>query len=691
MRLKKIACTILSFVCMFFLGLGIFMQQPIEAKAESPTVTVAINQNANNVDWDATQKRILLDVVDKTTGTTASFTAWESITSVIGNGVTMNGTGANLNFFGSTGDGVSVIYPSSLEEGTVFSIAEGTVINGYIFPEFTVSLVNGKWVKEPTVTVEINQGANNVEWDATQKRVLLNVVDKATGAAASFTAWESITSIIGNGVTMNGTGSNLNFFGSTGDGVSVIYPSSLEDGAVFNIAMGTEANGYVFPEFTLYLVNGKWQTEKPVTESVTITNIHNRYGGEQRLLLFLSESDYGTSNTDITAKVANTNVLDYVNVYTSKTEYKTLREIYQGNALARIWNEANSVGFAVNANYHGAAVYAVEIKAGAKFPSIANDYDTYVVSEDIIYYNSSYQVAGAEDWAVSWTTVKPVEPETPQLGTPDVSFTNVHSANNNSVWGGSTRAIRLTFDKNFTAKAYDGNEGGYDAPTIADVRYFTKINGQSLGNFSFLQVENENSITFLYDESLLAVPEGQDYTTFTIEAGAPFGGHYLPAVTLYLVNGQWQANKPVTESVTITNIHNRYGGDQRLLLFLSESDYGTSNTDITAKVTRTNVLDNVYVYTSETEYKTLREIYQGNALARIWNEANSVGFAVNANYHGTAVYSIVIKAGAAFPATTNDYTTYVVSEDIAFYNLDYKSTDSEKNGFATAWSRMVDL
>ena len=57
MRLKKIACTILSFVCMFFLGLGIFMQQPIEAKAESPTVTVAINQGANNVDWDATQKK----------------------------------------------------------------------------------------------------------------------------------------------------------------------------------------------------------------------------------------------------------------------------------------------------------------------------------------------------------------------------------------------------------------------------------------------------------------------------------------------------------------------------------------------------------------------------------------------------------------------------------------------------------
>ena len=128
-------------------------------------------------------------------------------------------------------------------------------------------------------------------------RVLLNVVDKATGEVAPFTAWENMNSAFGTGITMNGTGANLNFFGSTGDGVSVIYPSSLEDGAVFNIAIGTEVNGNVFPEFTLYLVNGKWQATEsapdpvdPVTESVTITKIHNRYGDGwgQRLLIFLS-------------------------------------------------------------------------------------------------------------------------------------------------------------------------------------------------------------------------------------------------------------------------------------------------------------------------------------------------------------------------------------------------------------------
>ena len=87
MKLKKIVCTILSFVCMFFLGIGIILQNPVQANAEEPTVTVAINQGANNVDWDATQKRVLLNVVDKATGAAASFTEWENITSVLETGL----------------------------------------------------------------------------------------------------------------------------------------------------------------------------------------------------------------------------------------------------------------------------------------------------------------------------------------------------------------------------------------------------------------------------------------------------------------------------------------------------------------------------------------------------------------------------------------------------------------------------
>ena len=164
---------------------------------------------------------------------------------------------------------------------------------------------------------------------------------------------------------------------------------------------------------------------------------------------------------------------------------------------------------------------------------------------------------------------------------PTVALTSVDTEYNNTAWyGGPTMAVALIFDKNFTAKAYDGNEGGFDSPVVADVKNYVKINGQSgVIQLSFLLEDNKNRINFLYDESALTLPEGQEYATFTIDAGAPFGGEYLPAITLYLVDGKWQATEPVpdpdpvTENVTVTNIHNRNGGDQRILLFISNSDY----------------------------------------------------------------------------------------------------------------------
>ena len=597
MKLKKLLCTILSFVCMLCLGLGIGLQTTNVAKAETPTVELTnVDTEYNNTVWG---------------------------------GATM---------------------------------AVGLIFN----KNFTAKAYDGNGGYDAPIIADV--------------KAYTKINGQSGAVHTTFLTEENGTRIV------------LLY-----DNSSLTVPEGQEY-TTFTIEAGAPFGGEYLPAITLYLVDGKWQATDPadmpdpITESVTVTNIHNRKGSDQRLLIFISNSDYANANTDISAKIANTNVLDYVNVYTSATEYKTLKEIYQGNAQAKIWGEANALGFQIDSNYHGAAVYAVEIKKGAQFPAIANDYTMYEVSADITYYNVNYNSTDTSinDFSVTWTTENPAGPSLPALGTPDVTFVELYSANNNSVWSGTTRAVRLVFSENFTAKAYDGNDGGFDATVIAAIRPFVKINGQSLGNLTFLQIENENSITFLYDESLLAVPEGQEYTTFTIEAGAPFGGRYLPAVTLYFVNNQWQATNPVdepdpvVESVTVTNIHNRNGGDQRLLLFISNSDYATNNTVV--DLSSVNVLDYVNVYTSETEYKTLREIYQGNAQAKIWGETNALGFQIDENYHGTAVYAVEIKAGAQFPATANGYTMYEVSADITYYNVNYNSSDTSINGFSITWT-----
>ena len=335
----------------------------------------------------------------------------------------------------------------------------------------------------------------------------------------------------------------------------------------------------------------------------------------------------------------------------------------------------------VNPSYLALGEFTFQLKAG--FTLAGTDGNLYVLQNDTKVYGWNNGSFGEY-----------VEPVIPEKGTPDVEFVQIHNDNNNSVWGGATRAVRLVFSDNFNALAYDANEGGFDAPVIAELRNFVKINGNPLGDLTFVQIDNENSITFLYNENLLAVPEGQEFTLFTIEEGAPFGGHYLPAVTLYfdLDDGVWSATvpvpdpDPVTENVTVTNIHNRNGGGQKLLLFISNNDYTVGNFDITAKIANVNVLDYVYVYTSETEYVTLGEIYQDNATSFIWGEANSIAFAINETYHGTAVYAVEIKAGAQFPAATNNYTTYVTTEDIVYYNANYNSGEAALKDFAISWT-----
>ena len=463
------------------------------------------------------------------------------------------------------------------------------------------------------------------------------------------------------------------------DNSSLTVPEGQEY-TTFTIEAGAPFGGEYLPEITLYLVEGKWQATDPadmpdpVVESVTVTNIHNRKGEAegQRLLIFISDSDYANANADISAKIANTNVLDYVNVYTSATEYKTLKEIYQGNAQAKIWGEVNSVGFQVDANYHGAAVYAVEIKAGAQFPALTNNYTTYEVSADITYYNVNYNSTDTSinDFSVTWTTENPAGPETPveppveptlpELGTPDVTFVELHSANNNSVWDGTTRAVRLVFSENFTAKAYDANDGGFDAAVIADVRHFVKINGQVLGNLTFLQIENENSITFLYDESLLAIPEGQEYTTFTIEAGAPFGGRYLPAVTLYFNGETWQTEAVDLETnllgIVATQNNSTWDETQNSVrlrfnyAFNNTENYNINDADglnMLSKLTFNGTpltAEDILIFTEDIGGNTITILYKASLLDMEKEEG--------ARYHTLALTESVNYLGVEIPAFT---------------------------------------
>ena len=752
MKFKKIVSFILMLTCMLCIGLSFGVSNATTSNAQTATSSelgtpdvefVRIHTDNNNSVWGGPTRAVRLVFSKNFTaqaydGNEGGFDS--PIIASVRPFVKINGQSlGNVTFVQIPNeDSITFLYDESLlavpagQEYTEFTIEAGAPFGGHYLPAVTLYFDDGSWcekkpvIENVTITNIHNRNGgdqrlllfiSNSDYENSNANISAKVANSSlldyVNVYTSKTEYKTLREIYqGNAQSkIWGEANSIGFQIDANYHGTAVYAVEIKKGAKFPASANNYTKYVVSEDVICYndsyqgdsSANGWAVSWRVITQkSVTVTNIHNRKGADRRLLLFISNSDYADSNADITAKVANTNLLDCVNVYMSKTEYKTLREIYQGNAQSKIWGEANSIAFSIDDNYHGTAVYAVEIKKGAQFPASTNDNTTYVVSADVVYYNVSYKSTEAsyKDNSSTWTTEKPVEPEipvepeVPTLGTPDVEFVEIHNDNNNSVWGGSTRAVRLVFSQNFTAQAYDGNEGGFDSPVIASVRPFVKINGQSLGDLTFVQIPNENSITFLYDESLLAVPEGQEYTLFTIEAGAPFGGHYLPAVTLYYDadDGVWSATEPVpdpdpvTENVTVTNIHNRKGDGQKLLLFISNNDYTVGNFDITAKIANVNVLDFVNVYTSKTEFVTLREIYGDNATSFIWGEANSIAFAIDANYHGTAVYAVEIKKGAQFPASTNDYTTYVVSADVVYYNVNYKSTDTAINDLSSTWT-----
>lgn len=554
---------------------------------------------------------------------------------------------------------------------------------------FLVTDVKTAKAQEPTVALtSVDTEYNNTAWYGGPTMAVALIFDKNFTAKAydgNEGGFDSpVVADVKNYVKINGQSGVIQLSFLLEDNknrINFLYDKSaltLPEGqeyATFTIDAGAPFGGEYLPAITLYLVDGKWQATEPVsdpdpvTENVTVTNIHNRNGGDQRILLFISNSDYATANVDITDKVANSNVLDYVNVYTSETEYVSLKEIYQNSATSHIWGEKNSIGFKVDENYHGTAVYAIEIKKGAQFPALTNNYTTYVTTSDVIYYNNSYKVSdeNVNGFSVSWTTEKPVtpdlpdEPEVPTLGTPDVEFVEIHSENN-MVWAGSatTRALRLTFSDNFDAKAYDANAGGFYGSLIADVRNFVKINGQPLGDLTFLQIDNENSITFLYDISLLRVPSGQTQTVFTIEEGAPFGGHYLPAVTLYFNGETWQTEAVDVEvqltGIVATQNNSAWGDTQKAVrvafnyTFNNDANYNINDAEglnLISKLTFNGVA------LTENDILVFTEDIGGNTITILYNNSMIEGeLAEGSKYHTLSLTESVSYLGVDIPAFT---------------------------------------
>ena len=124
-----------------------------------------------------------------------------------------------------------------------------------------------------------------------------------------------------------------------------------------------------------------------------------------------------------------------------------------------------------------------------------------------------------------------------------------------------------------------------------------------------------------------------------------------------------KADETLAETA-ITNLHHRTG-DNRLIIFLSDTDYasagGTSHApdDITAA--GVTMLDNILLYLNDDTYVTLRTAWNNNGQVyyNVWGEKNSICLDTKADYGLGKIKYLTVLDGCVFPSASTHAAGYV--------------------------------
>ncbi|MBO5000621.1 MAG: hypothetical protein J6C58_07290, partial [Bacteroidaceae bacterium] len=113
-----------------------------------------------------------------------------------------------------------------------------------------------------------------------------------------------------------------------------------------------------------------------------------------------------------------------------------------------------------------------------------------------------------------------------------------------------------------------------------------------------------------------------------------------------------EVNASGETQIDVTNVYS--GHNEQIVTFvLSESDYTQSTAGVGTRSEEYNFWTNIQVYTSETEYVTLKDAYTNQKYYRIWDRANTLSIQLEEATYNAAT-KIVIPAGTVFPSYAYD-------------------------------------
>ncbi len=502
------------------------------------------------------------------------------------------------------------------------------------------------------------------------------------------------------------------------------FPSAAthKAGYVLNSAVTLQNNNYgeTAAENTSW---GKLETAK--TDGGLAINVNNVQIRDNRLFFYFDGNKYSeaTASSDASAGYAACNIADNVLIWTDEKTSVTLGD---AAGSAKFYNLYASGAFAVElkGTDNATSVKMVTIKKGCTFPD--NDGKAaYTQLEDITYLNSGKLESDGGAWKWSVT-------DTPSEEMKVTSVSKVQVRDNKLFMFLS----KNNFDK--VALNADATEAMKLENLLNNVEVYT-----ANGHISLKNAIKENASAWFNhygDAGCVAIElDGTTYKNSTVtkvvigkdcEFPSAVTGKaaYVTDAEVSFVNND-SAETMAGDGYQSTNwiyepeeiflkasaahirgaIRENGTNDTKLLLFFdSKTDIlnAPATSPIGEKFAEYDLLDKILLYTSETDYITLRDAHTssatymdgteekvqpatGEAYYNIWGEQNCVAVQLG-KYNADQIVRIVIPQGSEIPSY--DYTSgnvstfkkYVIAETI--YLKDWAPTQENHATFSTNWA-----
>ena len=550
-------------------------------------------------------------------------------------------TNYQINYAHGKGYFYFAIPEADLVEGATLEIDEGTpFMNNYLGATKFV-LTNGAWVHQVPVNynpdfVGISPSFNN------DTNGFLVVQFDTTGWAqgAVPTSYSGFT-FNGNDISdLIASSGGFKFFQN--HSLWFTYSSTAKDKLVsgyngyryptIHIAEGAtveyEGNTYTFHELTLYLVDGKWTTEKPQVTMASFVGAWSTLGDfNNESTVLLQYSCDGTWNHkdlgDLASKI-------------------TMRNSETGETASA--NEATLVGWEGQKwiVVRGLAGYDVlEIAAGGTFGGNIE-----------IPALTLYNVNGG------WVTSAPQEATT--------NFKAIAGGwNNDTTMSNSLGQTILSFDVNPLGDAADAKNL---AASINATSMMVKYNGKT---FAELYATNTSySISYAHGNGYFyfAIPKADlvEGATLEIEDGTPFMNNYLGATKFVLTNGAWVQEVEVNytpDYVSIGQMNHSYNetlGSYGLDLVFDTLGFAAPNAQVMAKAFTGITLNG----------EGVKPAFWGGEKLLFWLPKAKC----ESGYNGYKYATLVIEEGAT---VTNEKDEVFTLGGVTLYLVDGKWTTEE--------------